>query len=319
MVFFGGVPKMVLATSDDTPWYIPTLLVPIPGLNKFLSPTKIADDINIYFLSEYINAMYSWLLGVAALVAVVMIMLGGLQYVLAAGQAKAIGSAKTRITNAITGLVLLLAAYNIAYLIDPNTTSLKAIGLRNVKGIPMENIMAPGDDAAATGTIALGQSDWQDCMLNTFGATEEAAKARQVSVSCKGTAVQVHELIAEDFKKVCAAIENDAYNISSFGGMNWRVSKGNANVLSAHSWGVAFDINPGQNPFCRPNPSPTCIRVPQAALTVPVTTCPQPCQYDIPESIVAAFEANGFVWGGKWKSAKDYMHFSTKKFCGGAR
>ena len=29
------------------------------------------------------------------------------------------------------------------------------------------------------------------------------------------------------------------------------------------------------------------------------------------EGAVRAFTANGFYWGGRWRTLKDYMHFST--------
>ena len=132
-------------TADAVPDFItPTLNVPIPGFEKdgntnngFTSPTINADKtiVSVNFLAEYINAVYGWLLGAAALVAVVMMMIGGLQYVMARGKSKYIEAAKTRITNAITGMVLLLAAYSIMNLVDPRLTSLAALGVTDVKQI----------------------------------------------------------------------------------------------------------------------------------------------------------------------------------------
>lgn len=73
-------------------------------------------------LGDYINAVYSWALAAGSLLAVVMLMLGGLQYMLARGQSDAIGKAKKRMTNAVTGIVLLFATYAIANFIDPRFT-----------------------------------------------------------------------------------------------------------------------------------------------------------------------------------------------------
>lgn len=138
----------VMTTSTSTtpaPDYItPNLNVPIPGFEKegntnngFSEPTISADKkiVSVNFLAEYINAIYGWLLGAAALVAVVMMMIGGLQYVMARGKSKYIEAAKTRITNAITGMVLLLAAYSLINLVDPRLTSLNSIGVTDVKQI----------------------------------------------------------------------------------------------------------------------------------------------------------------------------------------
>lgn len=30
----------------------------------------------------------------------------------------------------------------------------------------------------------------------------------------------------------------------------------------------------------------------------------------IPDNVVAIWKKHGFYWGGDWKSAKDYMHFT---------
>ncbi len=148
--------------EEEQDYIVPDLLVPIPGFsnssnenNDFSIPTKSADgsQTSVNFIAEYINAVYGWILGAAALVAVVMMMLGGLQYVLARGKPKYIEKAKTRITNAITGIVLLLAAYNIAFLIDPRLTNLTEIGVTNVEGI--EYFPPEGEDLSVTPNTAL--------------------------------------------------------------------------------------------------------------------------------------------------------------------
>ncbi len=160
-VYQGSVTTMNSLTgapeTEDADFVVPTLLVPIPGFsnssnsnNDFSVPTTSNDGVhtNVNFLAEYINAIYGWILGAAALVAVVMMMLGGLQYVLARGKPKYIDKAKTRITNAITGIVLLLAAFNVAYLIDPRLTNLEALGVQNVAEI--EYFPPDGEDTNIT-------------------------------------------------------------------------------------------------------------------------------------------------------------------------
>lgn len=158
-------------TADPVPDFItPTLNVPIPGFEKdgntnngFTSPTINADKtiVSVNFLAEYINAVYGWLLGAAALVAVVMMMIGGLQYVMARGKSKYIEAAKTRITNAITGMVLLLATYSIMNLVDPRLTSLNSIGVTDVKQLlyfPSDGEdtdgITPVEIAAGDGTVS---------------------------------------------------------------------------------------------------------------------------------------------------------------------
>jgi len=84
---------------------------------------------------EYINAVYTWLLPAAALIAVVMMMIGGLQYVLARGKSKYVDAAKTRITNAITGMVILLSIFVILNLIDSQLTVFESLKTPLIKEV----------------------------------------------------------------------------------------------------------------------------------------------------------------------------------------
>ena len=95
----------------------------------------IGNVTEIQNLAEYVNVIYAWLLPAAALVAVVMMMIGGLQYVLSRGKEKYISKSKERITNAITGLVLLLSIFVILNLIDPRLTSLNSLKVPLIKEV----------------------------------------------------------------------------------------------------------------------------------------------------------------------------------------
>lgn len=83
---------------------------------------------------------------------------------------------------------------------------------------------------------------------------------------------------------------------------NYRKVKG-SKVLSAHSYGMAIDINPEQNPHIKGK-----------------VTCPQFGKYDPKvkgtilrdSKLVNEFVKRGWQWGGRWKSSKDYQHFEKK-------
>ena len=115
-----------IATSPSTSkqpiqFISPTLNVQIPGLTKFTdaasgpcSYDKSQTCIKSTFLAEYLTALYRFLIGASITIAIIMLMIGGFQYVLSAGGSDA-GKAKTRIQNATIGLVLLLSVYLILY------------------------------------------------------------------------------------------------------------------------------------------------------------------------------------------------------------
>ncbi len=91
-------------------------------------------------LPAYINGIYTWLLPAAALIAVVMMMLGGLQYVMSRGKEKYITKGKDRITNAITGLVILLSIFVILNLVDPRLTVLNSLKLPMMKEVTLLDV-----------------------------------------------------------------------------------------------------------------------------------------------------------------------------------
>jgi hypothetical protein len=97
--------------------------------------------------------------------------------------------------------------------------------------------------------------------------------------------VQVHKLLAGVFRDVLAELDIQRLGdeIRQFGVWSTRHKMHNASRgLSSHSWAIACDINWADNPVGRVG-----------------TMHPR---------IVAAFEARGFRWGGRWKT-RDDMHF----------
>lgn len=64
-------------------------------------------------VNSLFSSITSILLFLVGAIAVVMIIVGGLKYVLSAGEAKATGDAKNTILYAVIGLVIALAAYSI--------------------------------------------------------------------------------------------------------------------------------------------------------------------------------------------------------------
>lgn len=133
---------------------IPNLNVDIPNFAGFTTPGYDADgNLEVNFLGQYVDALYRFAIPVMALLAVIMLMIGGLQYILARGRPEAIKQAKDRIKNAVIGLVLLFAAYDIAYLINPDFVAFKSLSIRNVLGeeIPQSEEDPDNQDGGAAG------------------------------------------------------------------------------------------------------------------------------------------------------------------------
>lgn len=83
--------------------------------------------------------------------------------------------------------------------------------------------------------------------------------------------------------------------------------------LSKHARGLAIDINPLYNPYVKVR-SNGSLHV-QPATATPYCDRSKQFPYKINRGDLAykLFTERGFVWGGSWKSLKDYHHFELKE------
>lgn len=76
-------------------------------------------------LPSYINYLFIFGLGLIAFLALGQMMLGGIQYILAAGNAATVENAKDTIQQALIGLGLLLVSYLLLRTINPDLVNLR--------------------------------------------------------------------------------------------------------------------------------------------------------------------------------------------------
>lgn len=81
---------------------------------------------------------------------------------------------------------------------------------------------------------------------------------------------------------------------------------GPGTTFSQHSYGLAIDINPLQNPYVR---SDGWVRNRFARPYVDRSKDLAGMIHD-GDVVVRSFAAIGWAWGGRWSGGKDYMHFS---------
>lgn len=123
---FGALPALAQQTTAATPY---VLLAPLPYVSNSNQAcadgsTSNADGSCQTNFVQYLLGLFKLIIALSAILAVVMITYGGLEYIMSASfGAKQDG--KERITNAVVGLLLALASYLILYTINPNLVSLK--------------------------------------------------------------------------------------------------------------------------------------------------------------------------------------------------
>jgi Type IV secretion system pilin len=102
--------------------------VKIPGL-----PDKF--EIKSTTLGFYIKVIYEYLLYVAGVLAVIVIMVGGFQWVAAGGNQSKIGEAKERIIGAIIGLFLALGSYLLLFTVNPDLVKIHDLNMPDIRPI----------------------------------------------------------------------------------------------------------------------------------------------------------------------------------------
>ncbi|KXG75480.1 M15 family metallopeptidase [Thermotalea metallivorans] len=84
----------------------------------------------------------------------------------------------------------------------------------------------------------------------------------------------------------------------------FREVAGRKGVLSTHSYGMAIDINPVQNPYVRGEKVS-----PEAGRDYLDRTNVRKGMIIKDDACYKAFKDRGWTWGGEWKTVKDYQHF----------
>jgi hypothetical protein len=111
------------------------------------------------------------------------------------------------------------------------------------------------------------------------------------------SSVLVHRKCSDSLLRILGAIKDhygsqaaiDAARMHLFGGVyNFRLMRGGSS-LSIHSWGAAIDLDPERN-----------------GLGVKYNAA----KGMMPAPVIAAFEKEGWTWGGRWKRP-DAMHFQA--------
>lgn len=142
-----------------------------------------------------------------------------------------------------------------------------------------------------------------DLLAALYGKSEGDVRAGLTEVTFSGERVRFSQRTgaADALRRVGAALEAllrrephlRAWVLPLGGTFKWRRIAGEQR-LSAHSYGMAVDLNPRKGAYWRW-----------------AGGAYHPAQKEFPSEIVRIFEDNGFIWGGKWREY-DVMHFEYR-------
>ncbi len=130
---------------------------------KFEAPNCTTDDTGKYqcevnWLGQYLTAIYNYALKFGGIIAAIMLMAGGLLWLVSGGDPGKIGQAKNIISGSLIGLVILFTSVIILTEINPNLITFKPIKLGTVgeKNFP--------DAEYTSGDVAMPESYQQACV-----------------------------------------------------------------------------------------------------------------------------------------------------------
>lgn len=154
-LFLGlGLAPLALAAPEPPPARSPAEsgfvpLAPISGLTSVDDPDSAANSKN---LADFFNNLYKYLIGLAAILAIVEIIWGGLEYSTQESPGGKSGG-KERIQQAIYGLVLVLSPVLVFSIINPSILNL-SIGLKPLDlTAPAITTPAPTRTTTSSGSI----------------------------------------------------------------------------------------------------------------------------------------------------------------------
>lgn len=258
-------------------------------------------------LTGVLNQVYILAIGIAGVLAVIMMIYHAWGYLTTESVTTKV-LLKDKLLKIVLGILLLFGSVILLRTINPDLLQLDP-GIRNIslatgddgEGTDATNGAPPAPTGDPTGFAAWAREHGQKITLTKDnGGTIEVTPcdpSDMVTIQVfGGKNLQVQSDIAPIIERISDAWEAQGaakYVVKSIGGYVCRPITGTTNKISNHSYGLAIDINPQENPYIS-NPG----NMPEEEYT------------DMPVSFRQLWTNEGFGWGGNWTSKKDAMHFS---------
>ncbi len=158
-----------LKTPDLNP--LGNLQIKIPGIDKLAieypivcTTTSGVESCQIPWIAIYIYAIYDYLLAISGVLAVIALMIGGVIWLISAGNASRITQAKSWISGSLTGVLILLTSYILLYQINPNLVNTTYINLETI--VPLQDAditVVGGESPFMEGCKAAKKGDYSIC------------------------------------------------------------------------------------------------------------------------------------------------------------
>lgn len=127
---------------------------------------------NIPWISECVVGIYKKMLVLGVIFAILFIVVGGVQYIVSAGNSGNVSKAKDTMTKSILGLLLLICSYIILYTINPDISNLKSVNISPITALPLQEneIQDLADAETGAPTVPTPPPEPVICGSSTCGA-----------------------------------------------------------------------------------------------------------------------------------------------------
>ncbi|MDP2709338.1 MAG: transglycosylase SLT domain-containing protein [bacterium] len=235
VILYSAAPARA-APNDTMPKIImPDPQIKIPGLNlstgeEILSKCTKDGKGNLAtcsfgWIGEYIAAIYKYAIGIVGILAAVVLMIGGVMWIVAGGSATAIGEAKAWIGASLTGLIIALTSYAILYQVNPALLNYSGLAVGMVKppieGEPLAKtsgggMYTIGNDITTYNSLLIEAAGTYgvDCrLLKAVMLTESSGKADAESEKGALGLMQLMPGTAADLNFSVSQLKNPRLNI----------------------------------------------------------------------------------------------------------
>lgn len=199
----------------------------IPGIEQLAgqstAPSGSGQSYNVPWIGQYVQSIYGFALAIVGITAVVAIAIGGLLWVLSAGNPGKISKAKSWIQDALIGLALVFCSYLLLATINKELVFFRAINIQLIqRGADAEIAEFNGVTIKKGGSESQVNIDEEEKNTNTGkndgtkGCYDEnktiACNQENTGASCQGNATKIAPEVASGLKTV-AKIAKEKYGL----------------------------------------------------------------------------------------------------------
>lgn len=169
LFFYDVTPLFAQLTDNEIEKLIrtPDTKVGIPGLS--FSEIDVSNgQLRVSTIGEYLGAIYRYGIAIVGLIAMIVLIISGIQWSTSLGNQTTIASAKKRIVTAVIGVALAVSSYTILYTINPELVLLRSLSLEVAQPIALEKVQIDTSPSRIQTSGGLKSSTYDE-LFKAFG------------------------------------------------------------------------------------------------------------------------------------------------------